>query len=118
MQLMRKNPYSEELRQQQQQNDEQQIHKHKHPPYMWVFLWLVILTAIEVFPIFVEIFLGFSPVPHNIWVPVLLTIAVLKAALVALYYMHLLYDKFWLGALILSPLAFAMFFGLVIAVPY
>ncbi len=118
MQFIRKNPYAEELRQQQPTDPQHTVHPHKHPPYMKVFLWLVILTAIEVSPIFSEILFGFSPIPHNLLVPMLLTIAVIKAALVALYYMHLLYDRFWLGAMILSPLAFAMYFGLVIAVPY
>lgn len=102
----------------QQSDHSEAVHHHKHPPYMWVFFWLVVLTAIEVFPIFTEILFDFSPVPHAIWVPILLLLAVIKATLVALYYMHLLFDKFWLGLLILSPLAFAMFFGIVIVVPY
>lgn len=90
---------------------------HKHP-YMKVFGWLVILTIIEVTPIMTEILFGFSPVPHFIWVPVLLVLAVIKASLVALYYMHLRYDKPWLAWLLLAPLAFAMFFGFTIVAPH
>ncbi len=91
---------------------------HHHAPYMAVFFWLVLLTAIEVFPIFTEIYFDWTPIPHNIWVPVLLILAIAKATLVALYYMHLRYDKPWLVWMLMGPLAFAMLFGLVIVVPY
>lgn len=91
---------------------------HHDAPYMAVFFWLVVLTAIEVFPIFTEIYFDWTPIPHNIWVPVLLILAIAKATLVALYYMHLRYDKPWLVWMLMGPLAFAMLFGLVIVVPY
>ncbi|NJP04689.1 MAG: cytochrome C oxidase subunit IV family protein [Chloroflexaceae bacterium] len=89
-------------------------HGHRHPPYMMIFLWLTLLTAIEVFPVMTEIYFGWVPIPHHIWVPVLLIIALAKATLVALYYMHLRYDKSWLAILFLSPFFFAMLFGIVI----
>jgi cytochrome c oxidase subunit 4 len=89
-------------------------HTESHPPYLQVFGWLIILTAIEVFPIFTEILFGWTPVPHNIWIPVLLVLAVIKATLVAMYYMHLKYDQPWLVWVLIGPLAFAMFFGFAI----
>jgi caa(3)-type oxidase subunit IV len=82
-----------------------------HPPYMWVFGWLIVLTMIEVFPIFTEILYGWTPIPHNIWIPILLVLAFVKALLVALYYMHLKYDQPWLSWVLLGPFAFALFFG-------
>jgi caa(3)-type oxidase subunit IV len=81
---------------------------------MAVFGWLVVLTMIEVAPIFTEILFGFTPVPHNIWIPILLILAIAKATLVAMYYMHLRYDQPWLVALLMVPLGFAMLFGLAI----
>lgn len=88
--------------------------QHKHPPYMVIFVWLIILTAIEVFPIFTEIYFDWTPIPHHIWVPILLILAIAKATLVAAYYMHLRYDQPWLIAVFMGPLAFAMLFGLAI----
>ncbi len=99
-------------------NSEHSDAAHKHPPYMKVFTWLTILTIIEVFPIFTEIYLDWTPVPHHIWVPVLITLAVIKATLVAMYYMHLRYDAPWLVVALIGPLAFAMYFGLTIVAPY
>ncbi len=95
-----------------------EVAHHKHPPYMAVFVWLTILTAIEVFPIMTEIFFHWTPVPHNVWVPVLIILALIKATLVAAYYMHLKYDQPWLIWIIMVPFAFAMMFGLVIVAPY
>jgi caa(3)-type oxidase subunit IV len=88
-------------------------HVH-HPPYLQVFGWLIVLTAIEVTPIFTEILFDWTPIPHVIWVPVLLVLAIIKATLVAMYYMHLKYDQPWLVWALMGPLAFAMMFGLVI----
>lgn len=98
------------------EHDQHDAKNHKHP-YMAVFGWLIILTIIEVFPIMTEILFDYSPVPHHIWVPILLILALIKASLVALYYMHLRYDKPWLAWMLLAPLAFAMFFGFTIVAP-
>jgi cytochrome c oxidase subunit 4 len=85
---------------------------HKHPPYLAVFGWLTGLTAVEVFPIMTEIFFGIEVVPYNYFIPVLILIALLKATLVAMYYMHLKYDPPWLSVIFVAPYFFAMFFGL------
>ena len=54
-------------------------------PYLWVFVVLAVLTAIEV---------GFASLvlDDTIRIFVLLLMAAAKAALVALFYMHLRYD--------------------------
>ena len=60
--------------------------EHKKRPYLWVFLWLAVLTAIEV---------GVSFITLNnksIQIVILVVLAAAKALLVALYYMHLRYD--------------------------
>jgi len=53
-------------------------------------------------------------IPHAQIVPVLLALSFVKAALVALYYMHLRYEK-WIYALIFAtPAAFALFLVVVL----
>lgn len=56
--------------------------QHK-PNYVGIFVVLVILTAIEVA-------VTYFPVPR---IPVLVPLAIAKAALVVLFYMHLRFDN-------------------------
>ncbi|MBI1882557.1 MAG: cytochrome C oxidase subunit IV family protein [Chloroflexi bacterium] len=60
--------------------------EHKKRPYLWVFLWLGVLTAIEVS-------ITYSGLPKLIQIILLVGLAATKVALVALFYMHLRYDK-------------------------
>ena len=57
--------------------------ERSHPNYLGVFWVLAILTA-------VEIGVTYLPVPR---IPVLVPLALIKAALVALFYMHLKFDR-------------------------
>ena len=61
-------------------------HEHAKRPYLWVFLWLTVLTAIEVG-------VAALAIHDTIRIVVLLLLAVGKALLVALFYMHLRYDR-------------------------
>lgn len=63
-----------------------EAHEHKKRPYLWVFLWLAVLTAIEV---------GVASLAFNktLMIIILAILAAAKASLVALYYMHLRYDN-------------------------
>ncbi|WP_419941728.1 cytochrome C oxidase subunit IV family protein [Candidatus Palauibacter sp.] len=72
-------------------------HGHEHPRYMLIWLYLFILTVLEVF----VAFLGISK-----WMIVvsLLIMAVWKALLVALYYMHLKFEPNRLRLVALAPL--------------
>lgn len=70
---------------------------HKEPNYMAVFLALAILTVLEVGVVFV-------PMSKVIIGIALVIMALAKASLVALYFMHLRYEKFALGVIALSPL--------------
>ncbi len=60
-----------------------------HPNYLGVFVALVVLTALEVA-------VTYTPLPR---VPVLVPLAVIKAALVVLFYMHLKFDRKIFGVL-------------------
>ncbi|OGO33284.1 MAG: hypothetical protein A2Z03_08570 [Chloroflexi bacterium RBG_16_56_8] len=56
---------------------------HRQPNYVGVFVALTVLTAIEVGVTYI-------PVPR---IPVLVPLAIAKAALVVLFYMHLKFDR-------------------------
>lgn len=70
---------------------------HKEPNYMGVFYLLAILTAIEIGVIFL-------PMAKTIIGILLIGLALSKASLVALYFMHLKFEKRALGIIALTPL--------------
>ncbi|WP_419937553.1 cytochrome C oxidase subunit IV family protein [Candidatus Palauibacter sp.] len=72
-------------------------HAHEHPKYMLIWLYLFILTVAEVF-------VAFLAIPKWMIVVSLLVMAVWKALLVALYYMHLKFEPNRLRLVALAPL--------------
>lgn len=72
-----------------------------HPNYMAVFFGLAALTLIEVGVAFV----GFSEL---VTILILVALALWKAALVALYYMHLRYEPMRLVLMVLVPFPLAL----------
>ena len=66
--------------------------------YMAIFAWLAILTVLEIGAYFLP--------PPTRWV-LLVGLALGKAALVALYFMHLRFESRTLGYIALTPLAIA-----------
>lgn len=74
---------------------------HKHPNYMAIWAWLAILTAAEVGVAMV------AAIPRHILVLVLLVMAIWKAGLVALYFMHLRFEPKRLLIVVLAPLPLA-----------
>jgi len=70
---------------------------HKEPNYMAVFYWLAILTVIEIGIIYL-------PLSKLIIGVGLILLALSKASLVALYYMHLKFERRTLGIIALTPL--------------
>lgn len=68
---------------------------HKKPNYLGIFLFLALVTVIEV------------TVAANTPV-VLVALSVLKIVLVALYYMHLKFENGVLSAIFLSPIPFVV----------
>jgi cytochrome c oxidase subunit IV len=73
---------------------------HKHPNYMAIFWYLAVLTVIELIVIFTPL--------SKITIGVLLVgLALGKAALVAMYFMHLKFELRTLGLIAITPLVIA-----------
>ena len=72
-----------------------------HPNYMGVFLALAVLTG-------VELGVAFLPWSKTTLILLLLLLAVWKAVMVALYFMHLRYETNRLRILAISPLPLAV----------
>lgn len=58
---------------------------HEEPNYLSVFIWLTVLTVIEVAVVYM-------PVAKLVIATALIGLAVSKAALVAIYFMHLKFE--------------------------
>src|SRR6266446_727531 len=74
--------------------------EHKHPNYMAIFYYLAILTAVELGVIFL-------PIPKIFIAALLCVFAVWKAALVAMYFMHLKFETRTLALIAVTPLTIA-----------
>lgn len=75
-----------------------EAHGHKSPNYMAIWAWLAVLTVLEIGAYFM-------PAPTKY--PILIGLALGKAALVALYFMHLRFDVKTLSAVAVTPLLIA-----------
>lgn len=75
---------------------------HTEPNYIGVFWWLLALTILEIAVIYV-------PMARLIVVILLIGLAVSKAALVAMYFMHLKFERVTLGVIALTPLILCVF---------
>jgi len=71
--------------------------EHKHPNYMGIFWILLSVTVVEV---------GYSTlkIPRPILIIGLVSLAGFKALLVALYFMHLKFERKSLGVIVASTL--------------
>jgi cytochrome c oxidase subunit 4 len=75
---------------------------HDEPNYMGVFWWLLALTLLELGVIYVPI--------HRMGILALLVaLAIAKAVLVALYFMHLKFERRTLALIALSPFVLCLF---------
>jgi len=81
---------------------------HKEPNYIGVFWWLLALTIIEIAVIYM-------PVARLIIVILLVGMALTKAALVALYFMHLRFERVTLGVIAITPLVLCLFLILMLS---
>jgi cytochrome c oxidase subunit 4 len=70
--------------------------------YLQVFAWLAVLTALEIGIIY-------APIPHRAIVGMLILLAATKAALVALFYMHLAVERRTLTYIALTPAILCVF---------
>jgi cytochrome c oxidase subunit 4 len=74
--------------------------EHKHPNYMAIFWYLAILTVIEIAVIYMPL--------AKFTIGVLLCgLALSKAVLVAMYFMHLRFETRTLGMVAITPLVIA-----------
>jgi cytochrome c oxidase subunit 4 len=85
----------------------EQVQHAKHPNYIAVFVGLAILTALE-------LGIAFLPWPKRTIVVLLIGLAVWKALLVGLYFMHLKFESNRIRILAVAPLPLAVI--LVVAV--
>jgi len=69
--------------------------------YLIVFAWLAVMTAIEVA-------IAALPIQEEVKVIALIALAVVKAALVVLFYMHLRYDSKWYWITLIVPIFFVL----------
>ena len=79
--------------------------EHSHPPYILIWVVLLVLTLAEV-----AMSLYMTNV-SKVWLAVaLIAMALWKAVLVAMYYMHLRYEpaRLWILAISPIPLAFIL----------
>ena len=74
---------------------------------MGVFWWLLALTIAEVV-------VAYSPMPKLIMVVLLVGMAFTKAAIVALYFMHLKFERSTLTLIALTPLILCVFLSLML----
>jgi cytochrome c oxidase subunit 4 len=75
---------------------------HKAPNYYLIWLILFVLTVAEVGVAFI------ASVPKQILILVLLGMAIWKAVLVAMYYMHLKFEPRTLWIMVLAPFPLAV----------
>ena len=69
--------------------------------YVIAFGWLTLLTALEVLVAAIGL-------DESIRVPLLVVLAIVKALLVVLFYMHLRYDSKWYWATLVVPVLFVL----------
>lgn len=84
---------------------------HAHPNYIGVFIALAVLTAIE-------LGVAFLPWSKRTIVILLIVLAVWKAVMVALYYMHLRFEPNRLRIMAIAPLPLAAIFVTAVITEY
>ncbi|MGH7960332.1 MAG: cytochrome C oxidase subunit IV family protein [Candidatus Binatia bacterium] len=75
---------------------------HEEPNYMTIFWALTVLTILEVGVVYV-------PIGKLVIAFLLVSMAIAKATLVALYFMHLKFERSTLGIIALTPMILCAF---------
>lgn len=83
----------------------------KHPNYLMIFVGLTVLTGIELF------IAGFSW-SKTLIIVTLLALAIWKAVMVALYFMHLRYEGNRLRIFVLAPLPLTVIIVIAVLTEY
>jgi cytochrome c oxidase subunit 4 len=76
--------------------------EHSRPNYILIWVYLFVLTVIEVGAAFL------SHIPKHWLILILVFFAVWKALLVALYFMHLKFERWRLRAIFIVPIPLAI----------
>jgi cytochrome c oxidase subunit 4 len=84
----------------------------KHPNYVAVWLYLAVLTAVEIGVAFL------SHLPKVVLMLALIFLAIWKALLVALYFMHLRFESNRLRIMAITPLPLALILVLAVITEY
>lgn len=69
---------------------------HKEPNYMAIFYWLFGLTV-------AELTVAYMPIAKVLMIAGLVGLAIAKASLVAMYFMHLRFERRTLGLIAITP---------------
>ncbi len=91
------------------------VKPHHQPNYWVVFIALAVITAIITIT---ELFIDSIPIPKEVIRTGFVVMSLIKATLVAMYYMHLKFDSFVYSVLFIVPVIFALFLVTVLAVGY
>ena len=75
---------------------------HAEPNYIFIFWWLLALTIFEIAVIYM-------PIARLAIVILLVGSALAKAALVAMYFMHLRFERITLAMIVVTPLIICLF---------
>ncbi|MGH7859064.1 MAG: cytochrome C oxidase subunit IV family protein [Candidatus Binatia bacterium] len=75
---------------------------HTEPNYMAIFWWLLALTVAEVA-------VTYTGLPKMVMGFLLIAMALSKAALVAMFFMHLKFERVTLGMIAVTPLVICVF---------
>jgi caa(3)-type oxidase subunit IV len=78
--------------------------EHKHPNYMAIFYWLAVLTVGEIGVVFLPDYISMTKLAVGVF---LCAFAIVKAAIVAMYFMHLKFETRTLGLIAITPLIIA-----------
>jgi cytochrome c oxidase subunit IV len=79
---------------------------HDEPNYMLIFWWLLGLTI-------AELAVAYMGLPKALMIAGLVGLAIAKAALVAMYFMHLKFERRTLGLIALTPPILLVMFVLI-----
>jgi cytochrome c oxidase subunit IV len=76
--------------------------EHVEPNYIAIWIYLAILTALE-------LVVAYAPIPKAAMVGLLIGLAWVKAVLVAMYFMHLAFERRTLAVIALTPIILITF---------
>jgi cytochrome c oxidase subunit 4 len=89
----------------------EQVARRRHPNYIGVFIGLAVLTA-------VELTVAFLPWTKRTIILLLVFLALWKAVMVALYFMHLRFESNRLRILAIAPLPLAVIMVMAVITEY